>query len=282
MRWGRALPVALAVWIGGCSHLDTSPAPSEKRTSAAHYPAHWWAAVPRRDAASWEILPRDAGPGEVILSKRNELGLLSNFAHTPFVFHGTRYPSLEGFWQMMKYPEGPEDGRTKFPGITWPHTRQEVSQMVGAEAKAAGSLATRNMKAMGIDWVTFEGTRMPYRTQERGPHYDLIVEATWAKVRQNPNVRDVLLSTGNLVLRPDHHQDPDAPPAWRYHEIMMMIRDSLRDNINRPGAQSGPAGQRCPAGPRVQREQTAGLASPAHGRYGHNSRPVGVQKIGGP
>jgi len=36
----------------------------------------------------------------------NELGLLSNFAPTPFVFHGQRYASVEGFWQMMKYPEG--------------------------------------------------------------------------------------------------------------------------------------------------------------------------------
>ena len=32
---------------------------------------------PRHEAASWESLPQDAGPGEVILSKRNELGLLS-------------------------------------------------------------------------------------------------------------------------------------------------------------------------------------------------------------
>src|SRR5260221_974694 len=39
--------------------------------------------------------------------KRNELGLLSNFAPTPFTFRGQRYASLEGFWQMMLYPEGP-------------------------------------------------------------------------------------------------------------------------------------------------------------------------------
>jgi hypothetical protein len=40
------------------------------------YPAAWWAPVPRESAASWEILPQDAGPGEVILSKRTELGIL--------------------------------------------------------------------------------------------------------------------------------------------------------------------------------------------------------------
>ena len=60
--------------------------------------------------------------GEVILSKRNELGLLSNFAATPFTFKGKRYASLEGFWQMMKYPEGPADPRAKFPGLEWKYT----------------------------------------------------------------------------------------------------------------------------------------------------------------
>jgi predicted NAD-dependent protein-ADP-ribosyltransferase YbiA (DUF1768 family) len=144
------------------------------------------------------------------------------------VFQGQRYPSLEGFWQMMKYPEGPTDPRATAPGITWRHTRQEVSQMSAFDAKAAGNLATDNMKKMGIDWVTFEGRRMKYWTPEKGEHYDLIVQATWAKVRQNPRVREVLLSTGDLVFRPDHHQAPDAPPAWRYCRILMDIRKVLR------------------------------------------------------
>src|SRR2546427_140353 len=73
----------------------------------ARYPAHWWTPIDDPKKPEWEILPQEAGPGEVILSKRNELGLLSNFAPTPFVFHGKQYASLEGFWQMMKYTEEP-------------------------------------------------------------------------------------------------------------------------------------------------------------------------------
>jgi hypothetical protein len=61
-----------------------------------------------RRSPEWEVLPQEAGPGEVILSKRHELGLLSNFAPTPFTFRGRRYASLEGFWQMMLYPESEE------------------------------------------------------------------------------------------------------------------------------------------------------------------------------
>src|SRR4029077_18554955 len=89
---------------------------------AAQYPEHWWTPVPEQGKPDWEILPQSAQPGEVILSKRNELGILSNFAPTPFTLRGKRYASVEGFWQMMLYPEGPGDPRAKAPGITWAHT----------------------------------------------------------------------------------------------------------------------------------------------------------------
>ena len=55
-------------------------------------------------------------------------GLLSNFAATPFDFHGQHYASLEGFWQMMKYPEGPDDPRATFHGLRWNYTRDQVAQ----------------------------------------------------------------------------------------------------------------------------------------------------------
>ncbi|MCB0416693.1 MAG: NADAR family protein [Bdellovibrionaceae bacterium] len=193
------------------------------------YPEHWWEPVPKEGAPSWEILPQEAGPGEVILSKRNELGLLSNFADTPFEFQHKRYPSLEGFWQMMKYPEGPKDPRAKFPGIEWRYSREQVAQMIGFEAKDAGSLGSLNMEKMGINWVSFDGRRMTYRTTEKGAHYDLIVKASWEKIRQNPDVRRILLSTGDLILRPDHKQGADTPPAWKYHEIYMAIRRELQE-----------------------------------------------------
>lgn len=194
----------------------------------ARFPAKWWEAVPKEKAASWEILPQEAGAGEVILSKRNELGLLSNFAATPFTFRGKRYASLEGFWQMMKYPEGADDPRAKFPGLEWKFKRDEVAQLTSFDAKKAGDLASANMRKMGIDWVTFEGKQMPYRPKEPGEHFRLIVEATREKVRQNPEVKRVLLATGDLVLKPDHHQAADSPAAWRYYEILMKIRDELR------------------------------------------------------
>jgi predicted NAD-dependent protein-ADP-ribosyltransferase YbiA (DUF1768 family) len=52
---------------------------------------------------------------------------------------------------------------------------------------------------MGITWVTFEGQQIEYRPALPGEHYRLIVAATWEKVRQNPEVKKVLLATGNLI-----------------------------------------------------------------------------------
>ena len=207
---------------------QSSPSSPQQISRDPRYPAHWWTPVIDPQKPDWEILPQEAGPGEVILSKRNELGLLSNFAPTPFVFHGKRYASLEGFWQMMKYPEGPYDQRAKFPGLEWKYTRAQVAQMVAFEANKAGALASENMTKMGIAWVSFQGKHFPYKPVVPGEHYQLIVAATRAKVNQNPEVKKVLLRTGNLILKPDHHQEPNAPAAWRYYEILTRIRTELQ------------------------------------------------------
>ena len=217
------LTVMLAAIAASADSTNTPALPRDPR-----YPAHWWTPAPKEGAPAWEILPQEAGPGEVILSKRNELGLLSNFADTPFTFHGKRYASVEGFWQMMKYPENADDPRAKFPGLEWKFTREQVAQLIAFDAKHAGSLADANMKKMRITWIAFEGKRMEPKVATPGDHYKLIVEATREKVRQNPEVQKVLLTTGDLVLKPDHHQEPDAPAAWRYYEILTTIRTELQ------------------------------------------------------
>jgi predicted NAD-dependent protein-ADP-ribosyltransferase YbiA (DUF1768 family) len=220
--------VLLLIAASGCQRDSDPVAATQSPSRDGRYPAHWWAPVLKDGAPRWEILPQEAGPGEVVLSKRHVLGLLSNFAAMPFEFRGKRYASLEGFWQMMKYPESPDDERATFPGLVWPHTRDEVAQLTSFDAKRAGDAASRNMKQMGIHWVTFEGEQIEYRPAKPGKHYELIVAATWEKVRQNPEVKRVLLATGNLVLKPDHHQPRDAPAAWRYYEILMTIRNELQ------------------------------------------------------
>lgn len=62
-----------------------------KRDSRNSYPAIWFSPIHDANKPDWEILPQEAKAGEVILSKRNALGILSNFAATPFELYGKRY-----------------------------------------------------------------------------------------------------------------------------------------------------------------------------------------------
>jgi hypothetical protein len=100
--------------------------------------------------------------------------------------------------------------------------------MTAFEAKAAGDLGEANMHKLGIDWVTYQHRRITYRSMTKGDHYRLIVQAMRAKLAQNPEVRQVLLSTGSLILLPDHIQETNAPPEWAYFKIWMDIRRELQ------------------------------------------------------
>ena len=62
---------------------------------------------------------------------------------------------------------------------------------------------------MGIGWVTVEGKQIEDRFPGQGEHYRLIEAATRAKVRQNPEVKRVLVATGDLILKPDQQAGRD-------------------------------------------------------------------------
>lgn len=191
------------------------------------YPDHWW--KPAENLASWEIGPQaaDRSKNEVILSKRNELGRLSNFYAAQFEYEGEVYGSIEGFWQAMKYPENTQDARNS-KKVTWAFTRKQVQMMSAFEAKHAGDAAGENMKKLGIDWISYQGQRLHYKGKDQQKHYELIYEATMQKVLQNSEVKETLLATGELQLMPDHHQPAGVPPAYRYYEIAMRIRSEIR------------------------------------------------------
>lgn len=214
-----------ALAIAASAGCATAPPEPER----PRYPASWWAPLPPgTEKPSWEITPDQAKPGEVILSKRNELGVFSNFAATPFTLDGRRYASIEGLWQSLWYPEGADDPRAAVG--PWKHTRAEVEQLTAFEAKRAGDDAKKRLAEKGIHWMTYRGRRFEPKggAEDRRFHYELIERATRAKVDQNPEVRRLLLATGDLILRPDHTQPADAPPSYGYFELLMKIRSDLR------------------------------------------------------
>jgi predicted NAD-dependent protein-ADP-ribosyltransferase YbiA (DUF1768 family) len=200
-----------------------------------NYPVEWFAEVSRDTAASCEVLPQDAAPGEVILSNRTTLGQLSKYAHTPFELDGQRYESLEGFLQMLKYPESDTDHRSAIPGIIWPHSRAQVAKMVGFAAKDAGKYASDVMNKMDISWVTYLGRQIEFSTLQKGEAYQLITRAVWAKIEDNPEAKHLLMQTGDLVLRPDHDQGSEISAALKYYEILMDVRKQIKMKMVQAG-----------------------------------------------
>ncbi len=208
----------------GCASLTSSQTPS--------YPESWWAPVPESDLASWEIPPQAADPhkNEVILSKRNELGIFSNLSAAPFTLDGMNYASVEALWQSLKFPEDAKDPRAQNPNIKWELTRAQVMQMSGFDAKHAGDKANENMKKLGISWVSYKGQRFEPKAAGAQTHYELIFRGTQAKVEQNPEIQALLLKTGNLKLLPDHKQAPDLTAAYKYFDMLMKIREGLSES----------------------------------------------------
>ncbi|MEK6628685.1 MAG: NADAR family protein [Bdellovibrionota bacterium] len=191
------------------------------------FPDIWWQPVPDDQVASWEIPPQaaDRAKSEVVLSKRNELGQFSNLWDTPFSLDGDFYGSVEGLWQAMKYPENKEDERFKDPTLVWPFTREQVMKLSGFEAKKAGDLASANMKKLGIKWITYKGEKIEYIGKDTLKHYELILRACRAKLAANPQLVELLRRTKSLKFIADHKQKADSPPAYKYHEIYMKLRN---------------------------------------------------------
>lgn len=213
------------ILFAGCVHAELQD------TSLGNdgYPNLWWQEVPADQLPAWEIPPQaaDRAKGEVILSKRNELGQFSNLSATPFTLDGQAFGSVEGLRQGMKYPESKSDARNR-DGVEWAFTRAQVMAMSGFESKHAGDLANANMKQLGIKWVTYHGKKIIYNGADAEAHYQLILRACRAKLEQNPSLKKLLLSTKDLTFFADHKQAPDSLPAYKYHEIYMKLRAELQ------------------------------------------------------
>ncbi len=181
------------------------------------YPPHWW--------------PEGASKNnELILTDANELGVLLNLSSSPFWFNKKRYESIEGFWQMMKFPDPDlnHDPRTK---KIFPFTREEVANMSGAKAQEAGKQADLLLKELNVNWVSFEGKKMVYCSNVQSDLYYLLKEAMVKKYRYNQAVRKILKATGNLTLRTEIDLQECQGPEWNTGLLWMKIR---KENDWRP------------------------------------------------
>lgn len=134
------------------------------------------------------------------------LGLISNFARTPFHLDGLEYVSVEGFWQSLKF-DGTEE-RIRAAGLS------------GSEAKrAATGVEQRDVFDYGGEQI---------RTGTWG-HWQLMRRACMAKFEQNEDARSVLLSTGDRPLAHKVKHDSRTIPGIVMADIWMRVRRRLRD-----------------------------------------------------
>ena len=121
---------------------------------------------------------------------------------------------------MMLYPEGPDDPRARFPGVEWAYTRDAggADDRVRGQARRGAGRAEHGAHGHRLG-VASRARRFAYRSARPGRHHRLILAAMREKLRQNPEVRRVLLATGDLVLRPDHHEEAGRPPG------LALLRD---------------------------------------------------------
>jgi predicted NAD-dependent protein-ADP-ribosyltransferase YbiA (DUF1768 family) len=142
-----------------------------------------------------------------------EVQRISNFAVAPFELDGRHYQSVEGFWQSLKYTEGPE--------------RREVAALAGSAARRAG-----DKQRYGAT-VRYEGRDIPVGTWE---HWQLMERACRAKFTQNAEARAALLATGHRPLTHKMRRDSRSIPGVIMADIWMRIRRDLQQTAGAPPA----------------------------------------------
>ncbi len=154
------------------------------------------------DLGSQEIVCRE--PINITSRSPAPLDLLSNFAATPFELDGIRYASVESFWQGLKFSSRRE--------------RLEIAEMPGPRARKEGE------KVGYAATLTYAGAEIPVGTW---PHWQLMERATAAKMEQNENAREALLSTAPRPLTHRTRRDSKAIPGVLMADIWMRLRARL-------------------------------------------------------
>jgi predicted NAD-dependent protein-ADP-ribosyltransferase YbiA (DUF1768 family) len=117
---------------------------------------------------------------DVSSSKKYPSGALSNFAPHPFMYHGTRVNSMEGFLQGLKFKN--------------PEMQKHVFTLVGFAAKKKGS--KKNWQGQQHT-LWFFGKPV----DRLGDDYQAILDDVYNELtRQNAGFRKALLATGNAVF----------------------------------------------------------------------------------
>ncbi|MDQ5934632.1 MAG: hypothetical protein QG574_1938 [Cyanobacteriota bacterium erpe_2018_sw_21hr_WHONDRS-SW48-000092_B_bin.40] len=142
---------------------------------------------------------------------------MSNFAHTPFVFRGREYASVEGFYQGIKFPE--EEKRIK------------IAAMHGVYARSAGKKAKTKQ-------TTFDGQTFMMGSPE---HHAVMKEAIRCKMEQHPEITKAFVATRPRPIIHDTGR-PARKSAFPV-EVFCQIIGEMREEFAIQMANSGNASE---------------------------------------
>lgn len=131
-------------------------------------------------------------------------GCFSNFSKHSFTLGGKQWPTVEHYFQAHKFPGTP----------------QEEAIQLAPDPMAAKNLGNGRDYPLRADWDTVKD--------------DVMREAVRAKFSQHPDIRAVLLGTGQEVLVEAARNDsywgygPDGNGQNKLGQVLMEIRDELR------------------------------------------------------
>ena len=131
-------------------------------------------------------------------------GCFSNFSKHGFTLNGQRWPTVEHYFQAQKFPGTP----------------QEEALRLAPDPMTAKNLGN--------------GRSVPIRTDWEAVKDDVMREAVRAKFSQHPDIRAVLLGTGQEVLIEAARNDsywgsgPDGKGKNMLGKVLMEIQEELR------------------------------------------------------
>jgi len=151
---------------------------------------------------------------------RNAFGFLSNYHDAPITIDGEVWRSTEFFYQAQKSANS--------------EYRDAIRLATSADhAKGIGADPQRSKKARKRSW--FHGRLDQWRTDWHEAKLAVMETAVRAKFGQNPELRAMLLATGDAVIIEDSSHDPfwgigrDGKGENWMGRVLMKVRQELRE-----------------------------------------------------
>lgn len=137
-------------------------------------------------------------------SLRGAYGFCSNFAPTPIILKGRRWPTVEHYFQAQKFPD----------------SEQEEAIRLAKSPMVAARMGRSRQRPLRADWEAAKDA--------------IMLEAVRAKFTQHADLRAKLLATGQARIVEHRARDaywgdgPDGTGKNMLGQILMQVREELR------------------------------------------------------